>query len=44
MDDTVAIGVAAADLAGLDAAPDAAMGLDGEVLQEQGVMVPLRPT
>ncbi len=36
-DDAVAIGVAAADLAGLDAAADAAMGVDGEVFQEQRV-------
>src|ERR1700682_49239 len=37
VDDTIAIGIAAADLAGLDAASDAAMGRHGEVLQEQRV-------
>ncbi len=37
MDDTIAVGIAAADLAGLDTAPDAAMGLDGEVFEEQRV-------
>ena len=37
VNDAVAVGVAPADLSGLDAAPDAAMGLDGEVLEKQGV-------
>jgi hypothetical protein len=35
VNDAVAVGVAPADLSGLDAAPDAAMGLDGEILQKQ---------
>jgi hypothetical protein len=35
--DAIAIGIAAADLAGLDASPDAAVGLDGKVFQEQRV-------
>src|SRR5690606_17391343 len=34
VDDTITIGIAAADLAGLHAAPDAAMSLDGEVFEE----------
>src|SRR5690606_15841984 len=34
VDDAIAIGIAAADLARLHTPPDAAMGLDGEVLQE----------
>ena len=37
MDNAIAIGVAAADLAGLNAAPDTAMGLHGEVFQEQSI-------
>ena len=37
VNDAIAIGIAAADLAGLDTAPDAPMGLDGEVFQEQGI-------
>nr|WP_233436633.1 hypothetical protein [Caldimonas thermodepolymerans] len=37
VDDAIAIGIAAADLARLHTPPDAAMGLDGEVLQEQRV-------
>ncbi len=35
VNDTIAIGIAAADLARFDTAPDAAMGLDGEVFQER---------
>lgn len=37
VDDAIAVGVAAADPAGPDAAPDAAMGLDGKVFEEQGI-------
>jgi len=37
VDDAIAIGVATADLACLHATPDAAMGFDCEVFEEQGV-------
>lgn len=37
VDDTISIGTATSDLARLAATPDASMGLDGEVLEEQSV-------
>lgn len=37
MDNAIAVSVAATDLAGLHAATDAAMGLDGKVFEEQRV-------
>ena len=43
LDDVVAVGVATAGLALLDAASEAPAGLVGEVLEEQGVHGPLQP-